>query len=354
MSQPADAASAPRNRFRFRSSYLLVPVGLIVLALGILELIPANVYVFLPGQALAVAPMITVPGHPYRPKAGQLLLTDVSLYKADHLLEQLWGELQPGADTEPATTVAGGLSESQYNQFNAELMTDSTQEAEVAALFHVPGLHPHLTPPGPQIDSVLPGTPAARVLRPGDIIVTVNGRRAPAPLDVHRRLAGLHPGAIVTLKILRQGNQKTVRVRTIPSTKGQPDKNGKTALIGISLSPRFTLPLKLQINPGDIGGPSAGLMFSLGIIQRLVPQDITHGCTIAGTGTIDYAGTVGPIGGAKQKIIAASRAGAKYFFVPNEPDNVQPARANRGSVTVVPVATLGQALAYLERIKPCK
>jgi PDZ domain-containing protein len=328
-------------------------VALLVLAAGVLELIPANVYVFLPGQALAVAPMISVKGHPERPKPGQLLLTDVSLYKANHLLEQLWGELQAGSDTEPASVVAGGLSESQYNQFNAQLMTDSAQQAEIAALFQVPGLHPKLTPPGPLIDSVLPGTPAARVLRLGDVLVAVNDRRVPTLADVHRQLGRVTPGQIVNLLLLRQGHQLRIPVRTIASTNGQPVKGGKRALIGISLSPRFTLPIKISVDAGNIGGPSAGLMFALGIIQRLVPQDITHGCTIAGTGTIDFTGAVGPIGGAKQKIIAARNAGARYFFVPDESDNVQPAEANRGDVTVVPVKTLEQALTYLKHIKPC-
>jgi PDZ domain-containing protein len=333
---------------------LLLPIALLILAAGVLELVPANVYVFLPGQALAVAPMIAVSGHPAHHKPGQLLLTDVSLYKANHLLEQLWGELQPGSDTVPASVVAGGLTESQYNQLNLELMTDSAQEAEVADLYRVPGLHPTLAPPGPEIVAILPGTPAAQVLKPGDIVVAVNGHRVRKPEEVRPQVKRVHPGAVVTMRLLRQGHPRTLRVRTVPSTDSIPTKGGKTALIGITLSPRYKLPLKISVDAGNIGGPSAGLMFALGIIQRLVPQDITHGCTIAGTGTIDYDGNVGAIGGAKQKIIAASRAGAKYFFVPDDPTNVQPARANRGSVTVVPVRTLDQALAYLKRIKSCR
>jgi len=354
VSQPAERPSGRWRRFRFRASYLLIPVALLVLAGAILQLIPANVYIFLPGQALAVAPMISVLDHRVPPKKGQLLLTDVSLYRANHLLEQLFAQLQPGADTQPASSVAGGLSESQYNQFNLQLMTDSTQAAEVAALYRVPGLHPHQAPPGPQIASILPGTPAASVLRPGDIVVAVNGHRVRKPADVGPEVRRVLPGALLSILIQRQGRTTTVHVRTIASKHGLPAKNGKTALIGITLSPRYILPVKVRINPGDIGGPSAGLMFALGLIQRLEPQDITHGCIIAGTGEIDYAGNVMPIGGAKQKVIAASRAGARYFLVPNVKDNVQPAEANRGSVRVVPVNTLDQALSFLKRIKPCR
>ncbi|HEX6506719.1 MAG TPA: S16 family serine protease, partial [Chloroflexota bacterium] len=86
----------------------------------------------------------------------------------------------------------------------------------------------------------------------------------------------------------------------------------------------------------------------------LEPSDITHGCKIAGTGTIDFYGNVGAIGGAKQKIIAARNAGAKYFFVPDVPENLDPALAHRGSVTVVPVKTLHQALVYLSHLNPCR
>jgi PDZ domain-containing protein len=354
MSQPVEVQRVSRRRVRFRSSYLLIPLALLVLVLGILELIPANVYVFLPGQALSVAPMIGVSGHPSRPKPGKLLLTDVSLYKANHLLEKIWGELQPGSDTVPASVVAGGLSESQYNQFNAQLMTDSAQAAEVAALYRVPGLHPRLNPLGPEIASVYPGLPSAKVLRVGDILVAANGVRVHAINDLLRVMKHVRPGSVVMLRLQRQGHQFVAPVRTVGSTNGVPTKGGKRALIGIGLSPLYILPIKVRVDPGNIGGPSAGLMFALGIIQRLVPQDIAHGCTIAGTGTIDFSGSVGPIGGAKQKVIAASNAGAKYFFVPDTPDNVGPAMTNRGSVTVVPVKSLDQALAYLKRVKPCR
>jgi PDZ domain-containing protein len=113
-------------------------------------------------------------------------------------------------------------------------------------------------------------------------------------------------------------------------------------------------PVKISINAGDISGPSAGLMFSLGIVERLEQRDIAHGCKVAGTGTIDYNGAVGVIGGTKQKILAARAAGVQYFLVPNAPENRIPAMQNRGSVTVVPVKTLRQALTYLNSLKPCK
>jgi PDZ domain-containing protein len=144
-----------------------------------------------------------------------------------------------------------------------------------------------------------------------------------------------------------------VATTTVRSTNGVPAANGKTALIGIEVQDQLRFPVSIHINAGNIVGPSAGLMFALGIIQRLSPTDITHGCKVAGTGTIDFNGNVGAIGGAKQKIIAAGNAGAKYFFVPDVKENVDPAMASRGNVTVVPVSTLRQALTYLRHMQPC-
>lgn len=355
MSEQVEQSNQGRGRrFRFRVPYLFVLVVLLALVALILELIPANVYILLPGDALPVAPMISIAGHPVHRKHGQLLLTDVSLFKADHLLEEVWGRLQPNSDTEPATTVAGGLSDKQFNQLNFQLMDDSIHQAEYAALSTIPGYHPHFAPTGPRIVFVLPHTPASAVLRTGDVVLAINGRRAHRAIDVAPIVKLSRPGQLIRLTVIRHGTRMIIPLRTVASTNGQIDKHGKTALIGIELQDQIIFPVKIQVDPGNIGGPSAGLMFTLGIIQRLVPRDITRGCRIAGTGTIDFLGNVGEIGGAAQKVVAASNAGAQYFFVPDAKANLDPALAHRDKVTVVPVKTLRQALAYLGKIKPCR
>jgi PDZ domain-containing protein len=108
----------------------------------------------------------------------------------------------------------------------------------------------------------------------------------------------------------------------------------------------------LKIDPGNIGGPSAGLMFTLGILNRLSPTDLTHGHRIAGTGTIALDGSVGAIGGVKQKVIGAEWAQAQYFFVPYDGGNYDDARKDVGShMMLVPVHTLADALAFLRGLK---
>jgi PDZ domain-containing protein len=312
-------------------------------------------YILLPGQALNVDPMIAIKGHPPAHKAGRLMMTDVTLYKADHLLEELYfGRLNSNADIQPATDVSGGLSSSQFNQYNVQLMSGSIQSAEVAALNTLPRYKPHFAKTGPKLVFLVPHLPAEKVLKLGDVIEAVDGHRTLRAVEISPLARRGKPGRKVHLKILRRGSVLMVNVGTVASKNGTSDKRGKTPLMGIVVQDQIVLPIKISVSPGDIGGPSAGLMFSLGIIQRLSPQDLTRGCKIAGTGTIDNAGVVGAIGGAKQKIVAARGAGARYFLVPDVPDNAGPARAHRGNVTVVPVKTLRQALTFLKALKPCR
>jgi PDZ domain-containing protein len=328
---------------------------LIALTLGVLYLIPSDYYLLLPGNAVQVDPLIHVKGHPTVPKRGSLYLTDVTFLKADHLLVELYGRLNPDAELQKAVDFTGGVSETQYVKLNTSLMNQSIVDAQAAALSTIPGEHPKLAPTGPQIAGVLPNTEAARLLKPGDVIEDMDGQRIHQADQVRPLVQKLKPGQRATLTILRHKHLIHLTVRTVAANNnGIPDKKGTKPLIGILVQDQIIFPIKISISHGNIVGPSAGLMFSLGIIQHLSKTDITKGCKIAGTGTIDFKGHVGEIGGAKQKIIAARNAGIRYFFVPNVADNRVPAEQNRGSVTVVPVSTLRQVLNYLHRMPPCK
>lgn len=356
MSLPDEQPSpSEEHRRRFRLSDLVIPLLLVLLILGILELIPANEYMLLPGQALAVEPMIHIKGYPAPHTRGHLFMVDVTLYKVNHLLEEIYGKLDPNADLYPAQDVAGNMSEKQYLKYNVQLMDTSQQSAEAAALSVARGYKP---PVVVELAYVLPHTPAARVLRPGDIITGIDGHVIHDVTQVRPLVRALRPGKSVNIMIRRSGVTKHFRVRTVPSTNGVPNKHGKVALIGISvqdiLRPHTSLPIKMSIDAGNIGGPSAGLIFTLGIIERLEHRDITHGCQVAGTGTIDFNGVVGPIGGARQKVIAAGRVGAKYFLVPNDAQDVHDAMAGKGSVKVIPVGSLQQAMSDLNHLAPCK
>src|SRR5947209_14897929 len=166
MSLPAESQSDEKPGRR-RPSILSIVVGIVlvlVLIVGTLEILPSNYYILLPGDALAVAPMISIPGHPPRPGTSNLYMTDVTFIKSDHLLQELYGRLSPGADLEKPQEFSGGLSQSQYLKLNASLMDDSTHQAEAAALNTLPGYHPTFAATGPKIVFLVPNTPAARVL----------------------------------------------------------------------------------------------------------------------------------------------------------------------------------------------
>ena len=355
MSLPAEVSHDEMQARRRPSLVSIVLTVVLVLALiaGALEILPSNYYILLPGDAVAVAPMISIPGHPLRHHAGNLYMTDVTFIKSDHLLQELYGRLNPNADLEKPQQFSGGLSQTQYIKLNASLMDDSTHQAEAAALNTIPGYHARYARTGPRIVFLVPKTPASRVLKVGDVVEYVDGRRVARAAQVAPLVHRVAPGQQIRLGVLRRGRLIQVGTTTVRSTNGVPSAGGKTALVGIEVQDQLTFPVKIRINAGSIVGPSAGLMFALGIIQRLTPTDITRGCKVAGTGTIDYSGAVGAIGGAKQKIIAASAAGAKIFFVPDVKDDLDPAMAHRGNVTVVPVKSLAQALEYLRHMKPC-
>lgn len=333
-----------------------VATGLLVLiavAAVILEIIPANYYALAPGNALPVAPKVSVPGFPPVGGKGTLYMVDVSVVPVDHLLEELYWKLQPDAELDPAQTVAGNLSFNQYVQVNADLMTDSIHKAEVAALEVARGYKLHFKKGGPLVVFVDPALPAARYLKANDIITAIDGNPVISARDVSRLIKRHSPGQKVKVTVRRNGRLLHFDIPTVGSANGVPKKKGKTAIIGVESQNQIALPIKMSINPNNIGGPSAGLMFSLAIVQRLEQRNLAKGCKVAGTGEIDYNGSVSAIGGARQKVVAAENAGARYFLVPNVPENVAPARAGAHNIEVVPVSSLRQALTFLNRLQPC-
>jgi PDZ domain-containing protein len=173
------------------------------------------------------------------------------------------------------------------------------------------------------------------------------------PDQLKAALTKVQPGATVTLVVVRNQQHLTERV---PTVKSPTAPHGAALGISIEAAPPLNFPSKLpidiKIDAGNIAGPSAGLMFTLGILERLSPTDLTHGYKIAGTGTINIDGSVGAIGGVKQKVIGAEWAGAKYFFVPYDGGNYADAqKAVKPGMTLVPVHNLGDALHYLSTLK---
>jgi len=173
------------------------------------------------------------------------------------------------------------------------------------------------------------------------VITEVDGRpRGGEPRSSGARW-GARPGSTVGLTVLRGGRTRTVDVRTARNPQGQ-------AKIGVVVGPHFRFPLDIRINPGAVGGPSAGLAFTLAIIDQLTPGSLTGGHEVAITGQIGPQGQVVEIGGARQKAVAARRADATLMIVPS--GDLPDARRGAGSMRVVGVSSLDGALRALRSI----
>jgi PDZ domain-containing protein len=193
--------------------------------------------------------------------------------------------------------------------------------------------------------STVPGYPASRALRAGDAIEAVDGKPVTGPTSLSSMITAYPAGTVLTFKVLRDGKTLTLPV-------GSKSSDG-TPVIGVEVQAEYTFPFNVKITVGNIGGPSAGLMFALGIIDKLTPMDLTGGKFIAGTGEITASGQIEPIGGIQQKMVGARSAGATIFLTPagNCSDTVGAVPAG---LRLVKVSTLSQAIADLEAIKAGK
>ena len=224
-------------------------------------------------------------------------------------------------------------------------MTESQKVAAVVALDHL-GYKVHATSGGVTIVLVEKGAPAAKVLRTSDVIVAADGHKVTSVLALRAVLAKHRPGDVVRITFVRDGKRKTVAIKTVADPQ-----DSKRALVGVSARDNLTvkLPVKIKIDAGGVGGPSAGLAFALDILQEL-GRNVTHGHKVAATGEIALDGTVGPIGGVKQKTFGARKAGVDAFLVPAG-ENAQEARRYADGLRIIPVKNFPQALRALATLR---
>jgi Lon-like protease len=318
----------------WRKIAFLVPVALL---LFVLYLIRLPYFVLQPGPAQDVVPLIHVQQHQVYTSKGHLLLTAVNIYQPN-VYEALWAWVDKTQSVVPERDILGP-GESQQEEFQRALsqMDTSKIDAAVVALSKFAG-YPAKHGKGVLVESVLSGSPADGKLFAGDLITSVDG----TPIDDPDRLGTLIRAAGVghplSFEIEAAGQRHTISV-TPAMIQGLD-----YPAIGIGSVANFPFPL--DIDSGEIGGPSAGLMWTLGLIDVLTPGDLTAGKTIAGTGTIGLDGTVGPIGGVAEKVVAAERAGAVVFFAPAQ--DAPDARAVAGHMSIVAVNSYTDALSWLE------
>jgi PDZ domain-containing protein len=333
--------------------WVLGVVAVLVVAFVVLNTITVPYYGLLPGNAEPVngkGGAVTV-GSAHE-GSGDIFLTDVLLQPRITVWDRLTDFRHHDDDIIPTVDVTGGASNSQYAQQNTEEMTDSQVDAKVAALRRLGYSVPD---DGAAIVAVSPGTPASSKLSPGEVITEADGTPVNAASDITGVLSSLKPGDSVHLELRRTVGARTttmaLTVGTVPCASlcpGAPQR----PLMGIEVTQSFGFPPTpdLNISTTGIGGPSAGLAFTLGAIDALTTKDITGGYRVAATGTIDPNGNVGDVGGVKEKTIAVIHDHCQYFIVPTVEYATAEKEAKGHHLTIVPVDTLDQALTFLRSI----
>ena len=322
---------------RWLSPARLAAVGLFLIGAAalVLWLAPADGYdIRLVDPAHPVAPLVSIPGEKLSRNGGSVYFVDVRERPA-RLLERIlpWARAD-GSSIVPAPPISSTLERS----IGRQDMSDSQKIAAVVALSHL-GYKVRARTGGVNVLLVQNGTPAAKVLRPDDVIVRADNRPVTSVLGLRQILARHRPGDTVAIRYQRGGQVRTADIKTVPDPQ-----DPKRAIIGVSAGDQLDvkLPLKVRIDAGDVGGPSAGLAFALDILQEL-GKNVTHGRRIAATGELALDGTVAPIGGVKQKTLGARKAGVDAFLVPAG-ENAQEARRYAKGLRIIPVKNFPQAL----------
>ena len=349
--QPPHGSDPAAQALHWRTVVLLVSAFLTVLLGSVLMLLPVPFVVLRPGPAINTLgaegghPLISVSGHASYPAKGALDLTTVTVSGGPGSRLLLFDAFKAWFDDtltvapESALYPPGQSVETSRAQDQQDMVT--SQESATVAAMHELGIP---VPATLTIDSV-DGAPAGSPLHAKDVITAIGDTPLPDLAALTTRMRQVTPGSTVAVTVRRDGAEHVLQA----PTKAYDANGVHRAVFGIRVDPTFHPPFKVTIRIDNVGGPSAGTMFALGVIDLLTPGDLTGGDKIAGTGTIDVDGTVGPIGGIRQKMNGARRAGADWFLAPAE---------NCGDVVghvpdglhVVRIATLHQAHQAVQQI----
>jgi PDZ domain-containing protein len=302
---------------RRRLTLAIAGIGVLV-SLGVASLVPVPYVILSPGPTLNTLgslgrgkPLIQISGHPVYRASGHLNLVTVSFQGGPsdsfNVFTALQAWLTPHDAVVPEEELfPPGKTAQQVTRQNTQEMASSQQIATAAALCQLGVRFTTVY----TVAVVEKGAPASGLLQPGDVITAVDGTPVTCQRDPGSMIRPHPAGATVALTVKRHGAVRTVRLKTV-SQAGH-------SVVGVQVVENYrNFPFSVRIRVGDIGGPSAGLMFALGIIDKLTPGDLTNGKFIAGTGEmLSASGTVGPIGGIQQKLAAARGAGASVFLTP--------------------------------------
>jgi PDZ domain-containing protein len=332
---------------------LFVAISGVLLAALAAVFVPVPYVILSPGPTLNTLgrgpsgrSLIQITGHPVYPTAGHLNLVTVSFQGGPsnslNVFAALRAWLTPHEAVVPQEELfIPGQTQQQVVQQDTQQMTSSQQTATAAALC-VLGIKFQVVD---TVAVVAKGLPADGVLRRGDVITAVDGKPVTCKASAASLIRARSPGDPVTLTIARTvGGHRVIRRFHLKTASVQG-----TPVVGLRVAESYVFPFNVRIRVGDIGGPSAGLMFALGIVDKLTPGNLTSGRFVAGTGEISADGSVGAIGGIQQKMAGARQAGATLFLTPaaNCPDT---AGAVPAGMRLVKVRNLAGAVSALHAL----
>lgn len=323
-------------------------VAMVVIAATVAAfVVPLPYYVDGPGVVRATQARVSVSGHPSYDSKGEIFFTTVSERRATpYLLLQAW--LDESIDTLPEK-VATPTGNREAERREEQQQMDRSKLTSIEVAFDVLDLPLTITGTGAFVNEVGKDYPAAAQLRAGDVITSVDGAPVTVVDDLRPLLADKPVGATVDLGVRRDGATSVVAVEL--GRNADDDSHGFLGIIPSTADEKVDFHFDIELDSGSVIGPSAGLAWTLGVIDRLTPGDLTHGKKVAVTGTIAADGTVGPIGGIGQKVVGAKDAGATLFLYPaatSAADVKWMKRLAGDDIDLEPVATIDDALKVLD------
>lgn len=296
------------------------------------------VYSIGPGPAREVAPLIRVDGRPVYGSDGAFVLTTVRIERLTPL-----GAL--GAWIDPARSVMdrsevypAGTTDAEEEQRAVSEMDQSKLDAASVVLSELTD-YPDDHGRGVLIEHVVDGCAAEGELYPGDLVLRIDGAKVSTVHQAERAIVAAASGSSLSFDIRAGGERQTIDLVR------EPCGDSEEPLVGVAMIASF--PFGVRMESGGIGGSSAGLMWALTLRDLLTTDDLTGGRTVAGTGVLLLDGTVAPISGVREKIVAASRAGADVFLLPK--DNLREAGEPPDGMRLAPVETFADAVAFLQQ-----
>ncbi|WP_257350575.1 SepM family pheromone-processing serine protease [Pseudalkalibacillus decolorationis] len=342
-----------KRSFNLKGQWLWVLVLIVILAV----FFPLPYYFTQPGDAKVLDPIIDV--EDAHKAKGTFMLTTVLVGKAN-AAEYIWAKVSEYREVFPEDQIRGtDETDEEYEARQLQLM-QSSQDAATIVAFRAAEKEIEIINKGVLVTGVISGMPAEKKLAVGDLIIALNGKEIQTAKQLIDRLKKFEKNEEIMLTVKKSDHKENVKIalKPFPEKFAVPSEEEQFG-IGITYPVTFTevdTEIDVKIDTKQIGGPSAGFMFTLEIYNQLTDTDWTKGYRIAGTGTMNTEGEIGPIGGIKQKVVAADNAEAEIFFAPvpasNYDDAKKAAEDINTNMKIVPVNNFQDALDYLEGLQP--